>query len=82
MVTEHSATGINTGDLIATVFMLGLVVVPIFIGIVFYVSYKAARKRANGRLELEQERTLNLQKQVDVLERRVTKMEQLLRENK
>ena len=77
---EHGATGLNTGDLIATTLVLFIGVIPFVIAIVLFMVYKTTSKRAGARLALEEERTLKLQKQVDDLNSRVTKMEKLLRE--
>lgn len=78
MVLLQGAIGLNTGDIIATAIIL--FGIPIFLGIVIFITYKIIGKRGNARLALEQERTLQLQKQVDELNQRVAKMEQLLRE--
>lgn len=78
MVLLQRATGFNTGDIIATAITLGILIFVIVV--VLLVISKLVRKRGNGNSALEQERTLQLQKQVEDLNARLTKVEKLLRE--
>ncbi len=77
---SHGATGVNAGDTVATIIMLGFMVVPIFLVVLFYRAYKKNVKRAEERLNVEKQQTFNLQKQVDELNERVGKIESLLKE--
>ncbi|MCL1696451.1 MULTISPECIES: hypothetical protein [unclassified Lysinibacillus] len=77
---SHGATGVNAGDTVATIIMLGFMVVPIFLVVLFYRAYKNNVKRAEERLNVEKQQTFNLQKQVDELNERVGKIESLLKE--
>lgn len=69
------------GDVIATIFMLVyIIVLVVLIGIVFSV-YKKNKGRAEEQSNIAQQQTINLQKQVDDLNERVSKIESLLKKN-
>ena len=77
---SNGATGVNLGDVVATIIMLGFMVIPIILVVLFYRAYKKNVKRADERLKVEKQQTFNLQKQVDELNERVGKIESLLKE--
>mgnify|MGYP003442486899 FL=1 len=77
---SHGVSGVNVGDLVATIVMLGFMVIPIILVVLFYRAYKKNVKRAEERLKVEKQQTFNLQKQVDELNERVGKIESLLKE--
>jgi len=77
---SHGVSGVNIGDLVATIVMLGFMVIPIILVVLFYKAYKKNVKRAEERLKVEKQQTFNLQKQVDELNERVGKIESLLKE--
>lgn len=77
---SHGVSGVNIGDLVATIVMLGFMVIPIILVVLFYRAYKKNVKRAEERLKVEKQQTFNLQKQVDELNERVGKIESLLKE--
>lgn len=77
---SNGATGVNIGDIVATVIMLGFMAIPIILVVLFYKAYKKKVKRAEERLNVEKQQTFNLQKQVDELNERVEKIESLLKE--
>mgnify|MGYP003446688963 FL=1 len=77
---SNGATGVNLGDVVATIIMLGFMVIPIILVVLFYRAYKKNVKRAEERLKVEKQQTFNLQKQVDELNERVGKIESLLKE--
>ena len=76
---SNGATGVNLGDVVATIIMLGFMVIPIILVVLFYRAYKKNVKRAEERLKVEKQQTFNLQKQVDELNERVGKIESLLK---
>ena len=77
---SHGGSGVNIGDLVATIVMLGFMVIPIILVVIFYRTYKKNAKRAEERLKVEKQQTFNLQKQLDELNERVDKIESLLKE--
>ncbi|MEO4052468.1 hypothetical protein [Solibacillus sp. CAU 1738] len=77
---SHSATSVNVGDIVATIFTLGFMIIPIILVVLIYRAYKKNGKRAEERLNVEKQQTINLQKQVDELNERVGKIESLLKE--
>ncbi|GGG11515.1 hypothetical protein GCM10007425_02290 [Lysinibacillus alkalisoli] len=77
---SNGATIVNIGDVVATIIMLGSMVIPIILVILFYRAYKKNAKRSEERLNIEKQQTFNLQKQVDELNDRVGKIEKLLKE--
>lgn len=77
---SNGATSVNIGDIIATIFTLGFIVIPIILVALFYRAYKKNTKRSEERLNIEKQQTFNLQKQVDELNDRVGKIEKLLKE--
>lgn len=77
---SHGVSGVNIGDLVATIVMLGFMVIPIILVVLFYRAYKKNVKRAEERLKVEKQQTFYLQKQVDELNERVGKIESLLKE--
>ncbi|OCS84919.1 hypothetical protein [Caryophanon tenue] len=77
---SNGATSVNIGDVVATIVMLGFMVIPIILVVLFYRAYKKNVKRAEERLKVEKQQTFNLQKQVDELNERVRKIEKLLKE--
>lgn len=79
-MSTGGTTTINVGDIVATIVMLGFMVIPIILAVLFYKAYKSNLRRAEERLNLEKEQTFNLQKQVDDLNERVGKIERLLKE--
>lgn len=77
---SNGVTGINVGDVLATVILLGFTAIPIILLILFYRAYKKNVKRAEERLDVEKQQTFNLQKQVNELNERVGEIENLLKE--
>ena len=77
---SHGVSGVNIGDLVATIVMLGFMVIPIILVVLVYRAYKKNVNRAEERLKVEKQQTFNLQKQVDELNERVGKIESLLKE--
>lgn len=77
---SNGAIGVNLGDVVATIIILGFMVIPIILIILLYRAYKKNEKRAEERLNVEKRQTFNLQKQVDELNERVGKIESLLKE--
>ena len=71
---------LNIGDIVATIIMLGFLVIPILLVIFFYKAYTKNRKRAEEQLNVEKQQTIILQKQVEALNERVMKIEHLLKE--
>lgn len=76
---SHGATGVNIGDIVATIIILGFMVISIILVVLFYRAYKKNVKRAKDRLNVENQQIFNLQKQVDELNERVEKIESLLK---
>lgn len=70
----------NAGDIIATIFMLAVTAIIIFLIFKVLKTFKRNEKRANERLELEKETTVRLQKRIDELDERVVVIEKMLRE--
>lgn len=79
-MVEQSVTSFNIGDIIGTMIMLGISIIPIIILFLLYRAYKRNVQRAEQRLQIEQQQTLHLQQQVDSLQARVEHMEHLLKE--
>ncbi|MEG0438007.1 MAG: hypothetical protein RR587_02110 [Solibacillus sp.] len=77
---SNGATGVNIGDIVSTIIILGFMVIPIILIVLFYKACKKNGDRAEERLSIEKQQTLNLQKQVDELNKRVGKIESLLKE--
>ena len=77
---SNDVSGVNVGDIVATIVTLGSMVVPIILVVLFYRAYKKNVKRAEERLNVEKQQTFNLQKQIDELNERVGKIESLLKE--
>lgn len=79
-MVEQSVTSFNIGDIIGTMIMLGISIIPIIILFLLYRAYKRNVQRAEQRLQLEKQQTLHLQQQVDSLQARVANIELLLKE--
>lgn len=79
-MVEQSVTSFNIGDIIGTMIMLGISIIPIIILFLLYRVYKRNVQRAEQRLQLEKQQTLHLQQQVDSLQARVANIEILLKE--
>lgn len=77
---SNGAVGVNLGDIVATIIILGFMVIPIILIVLLYRAYQKNAKRAEERLNVEKQQTFNLQKQVDELNERVGKIESLLKE--
>lgn len=77
---SNGVSGVNFGDIVATIITLGFIVVPIILVVLFYRAYKKNVKRGEERLNAEKHQTFNLQKQVDELNERVSKIESRLKE--
>lgn len=77
---SNGATGLNIGDIIATIFTLGFIIIPIIVVVLFYRAYKKNTKRSEERLNIEKQQTFNLQKQVNELNDRVGNIEKILKE--
>ena len=73
----NDAIYLNIGDIVATIIMLGIPAVIIFL---VYKAFKRNEKRATERLGLEKETTVILQKRIDDLNDRVIVIEKMLRE--
>ena len=77
---SNGASNVNMGDIVATIFTLGFMVIPIIVVVLIYRAYKKNVQRAEERLNIEKQQTFNLQKQVDELNDRVGEIEKLLKE--
>lgn len=55
-------------------------IIPIILIYVAFKYFKRAEKRANEKLELEKQNTINLQNRVDELNTRVITIEEMLKE--
>ena len=77
---SNGASNVNMGDIVATIFTLGFMVIPIILVVLIYRAYKKNVQRAEERLNIEKQQTFNLQKQVDELNDRVGEIEKLLKE--
>ncbi|RAZ81254.1 MULTISPECIES: hypothetical protein [Planococcaceae] len=73
----NDALYINLGDIVATIFLLG---VPAILFFVFYRAFKLDKKKASERLEKEKENTILLQKHLDELNERVKILETKLKD--
>lgn len=67
-------------SLVPLIFMLVTMAIPIILVVLFYKAYKKSVNRAEERLNLEKQQTFILQKQVNELNERVIKIENLLKE--
>ncbi|EON70788.1 hypothetical protein [Lysinibacillus sphaericus] len=76
----NGVSGVNFGDIIATIIILGLIAIPFILVIFIYKAYKKNMKRAEERLNVEKQQAFVLQKRVDELNERVIKIENLLKE--
>ena len=74
------SNGASNVNIVATIFTLGFMVIPIIVVVLIYRAYKKNVQRAEERLNIEKQQTFNLQKQVDELNDRVRKIEKLLKE--
>ncbi|MBD8036928.1 hypothetical protein H9635_09240 [Solibacillus sp. A46] len=72
---SSGATVLNIGDILATLIMLGVMALPFILVIFFYKSYKKNANRAAKRSSAEKQEILNLQKQIDELNERISKIE-------
>lgn len=68
------------GDIVALFLLLGYIGIPVLLVVIVYNVYKKNVKRAEERLNIEKQQTFHLQKQVDELNDRVSKIENLLKE--
>ena len=71
-------TFINYGDVIATIILLGIMAVFIFLLFKVIKASKQDAKKAKERLEIEKENSLLLQKRIDDLNERVAVIEKRL----
>lgn len=76
----NEAISFNAGDIIATIFMLAVTAIIIFLIFKVLKTFKRNERRASERLELEKETTVRLQKRIDELDERVVVIEKMLRE--
>lgn len=76
---SNGASGVNLGDVVATIITLGFIVVPIILVALFYRANKKNAKRAEERLNAEKQLTVNLQNQIDELNERVHNIESILK---
>ncbi len=67
-------------SLLPIIIMLVSIAIPIILVVLFYKVYKKNVMRAEEQLNLEKQQTFTLQKQVDELNERVIKIENLLKE--
>ncbi len=67
-------------SLLPVMFMLVSIAIPLILVVLFYKVYKKNVMRAEEQLNLEKQQTFILQKQVDELNERVIKIENLLKE--
>ena len=66
--------------LASIIIALGFMAIPIILVVLFYKAYKKNVTRAEERLNIEKQQTFILQKQVDELNERLIKIENLLKE--
>lgn len=74
------STSLNMGDIVATIFILGSVIIPVIIIFIIYKIIKRNEKRAIERLSLERENTVLLKNEIADLNERVSAIENMLRE--
>ena len=55
-------------------------VIPVILIYIVFKYFKRAEKRSNEKLELDKQNTLNLQKRIDELDKRVIAIEKILKE--
>jgi|GEM_PF-1583285 len=77
---SNGVSGVNFGDIVATITVLGFIAIPVFLIFFIYKAYKKNTKRAEEKLNIEKQQTFILQKRVDELNERVNKIENLLKE--
>lgn len=76
---SNGVSGVNLGDVVATIITLGFIVVPIILLVLFNRTNKKNVQRAEERVNAEKQQTSHLQKQVDQLNERVRKIERMLK---
>lgn len=76
---SNTAMEMNFGDMLATFLVLGFSLIPIILVVFFYKVYKKNVKLTEERLKNEKQQMLTLQKQVEELNERVSKLESLLK---
>lgn len=69
-----------TTSIVGVVSLIGFLAIPLILVVVIYQAYKKNVKHAEERLNIEKQQTFNLQKQVNELNERVGKIENLLKE--
>ena len=67
-------------SLASIIIALGFMAIPIILVVLFYNAYKKNVTSAEERLNIEKQQTFILQKQVDELNERLIKIENLLKE--
>lgn len=77
---SNGASSVNVGDVVVTIVTLGFIAVIIIFLVLIYRAYKKNVRRAEEKLSVEKQQTFTLQKQVDDLNERVGKIENLLKE--
>lgn len=77
---SNGASSVNVGDVVVTIVTFGFIAFIIIFLVSIYRAYKKNVKRAEEKLSVEKQQTFNLQKQVDDLNERVGKIENLLKE--
>ena len=77
---SNGASSVNVGDVVVTIVTFGFIAFIIIFLVLIYRAYKKNVKRAEENLSVEKQQTFNLQKQVDDLNERVGKIENLLKE--
>ncbi|RPJ94329.1 hypothetical protein [Rummeliibacillus sp. TYF005] len=77
---SNGASSVNVGDVVVTIVTFGFIAFIIIFLVLIYRAYKKNVKRAEEKLSVEKQQTFNLQKQVDDLNERVGKIENLLKE--
>lgn len=68
------------GGIITLIIYVIMLFLPIILVILFYAAYRKSVKNTEERLNIEKQQTFNLQKQVDNLNERLSKIENLLKE--
>lgn len=76
----NETTSFNLGDITATIVLLGFSLFIIAVIVFIVRKIKRNEKRADGRLSIELENNLLLQKRIDDLDDRVVALEKMLRE--
>ncbi|MEK4386324.1 hypothetical protein MKZ25_11005 [Solibacillus sp. FSL W7-1464] len=77
---SNGVSGVNFGDIVATIITLGFIVVPIILLVLFNRANRKNVQRAEERVNAEKQQTSHLQKQVDELNERVRIIERMLKE--